>query len=90
MVNTIETVVEMDYAAYVYLEDGCGFVSVEYGQGESLVFLVEDIEDATFFRKKRYVLEELKGQGINYIRIDYYIKKTTITTEIEKEINEMN
>lgn len=80
--KTEETITQ--YTAYVETKTNKGYIQLEYGQGESLLFLVENIEDATFFEDKEHIRYELVEENCNYNKIEFFMKKIVITTEILK------
>lgn len=76
--------IEILYTAYVETEKEKGFINYEYGQGECLLFLVNDIEKADFFDDKETILNELTQDNCNFNKIDFYVKKITKITELSK------
>lgn len=73
-----------EYTAYVKNENKEGFVHFEYGQGEQLLFLVDDIECADFWETKEGLLNELSYEGIKPEQIEFYLRKTEVVTTISK------
>lgn len=78
---------KLEFTAYIETENEKGFLQLEYGQGESLLFLVKNIEEADFFRSKEVIYNELKDNGCNYSKIEFFKKEITINTKITKEVN---
>lgn len=78
----------MDYDYLAYVKDdihGEGWVHYLYGQGESLLFLVDDIEEADCFNLADETKRELiEDENIEESSITIYTKRTEITTSIYK------
>lgn len=81
--NIIST--ETQYTAYIESENNNGYIHFDYGQGEQLLFLVKNIEEADFFKSKQTIFNELSYEDIKLKSIEFIKKTTKITEKIRKE-----
>lgn len=72
------------YIAYVSTINGDGYIKSEFGQGEFLLFITSDINEAHEFYTKEEAVELLKEESFEYSKINFFIKEETkITRFIE-------
>ena len=68
---------ETDYTAYIKRDNEQGYLTIEWGQGEYLFFLSDDLEEANLFDSEEQLINFLKEEGYEYNEI--IIIERTIT-----------
>lgn len=74
-----------EYTAYVETKDEKGFIHLECGQGEVILFLVENIEDAYFYNTKEEIRTSLALRKCDYTNLIFYKREVTTIIEVRRE-----
>ena len=77
---------ETDYTAYIKRDNEQGYLTMEWGQGEYLFFLSNDLEEANYFYHKEQLINFLKEEGYEYNEIIIIERTITKKTEFKKII----
>ena len=66
-----ETEQEIMFTAYIKRADDEGFINLEWGQGEYLIFLTNNIEESELFESEDQILSFLKEENYEYDDIKF-------------------
>lgn len=75
----------IQYTVYIETENEKGFIHLECGQGEVILFLVENIEDAYFYNTKEEIRTSLALRKCDYTNLIFYKREVITIIKINRE-----
>ena len=62
---------EIMFTAYIKQDNKEGFIQLEWGQGECLIFLTDELEEADLFNSEDQILAFLQNENYKYDDIKF-------------------
>ena len=62
---------EIMFTAYIKQDNEVGFIQLEWGQGECLIFLTDELEEADLFDSEEQILSFLQNEYYKYDDIKF-------------------
>ena len=62
---------EIMFTAYIKQDNEEGFIQLEWGQGECLIFLTDELEEADLFNSEDQILAFLQNENYKYDDIKF-------------------
>ena len=62
---------EIMFTAYIKQDNKEGFLGLEWGQGECLIFLTDELEEADLFDSENQILSFLQNENYKYDDIKF-------------------